>query len=210
MNVKNYFMGLALAVFASSCQSPPADSPTVEAIYGDSRGESVWIFTKEESGPNGESVQSEQLSITRYVVRQVASTSGSCAFFADDMMALGVPAKNEQYQQLECGSSSFKILKCFDEGCQSSLIGGEWRTGLAPEFRLVPFQFIYNRCLGVTTISFTSFSGDADYIGTSLDLRGGIGLLADADGKSCQGNAINWGLRPEVQQPLNRRMPSAG
>jgi len=190
MNVKDRF-AIALLLILCSCGPVPINRSGKDIIYVDGRGESAWVFTKNSNDGDGASIRSDYISIDRYILRYIEYDDVRCAIFSDDHMAFGVPKEIQEGSVFKCKETTFKVERCFNEDCQSSLINGEWRTGISPDYRKIPFQFIYNQCFGVTSISLTGFFEDKEYVGAGLELRGKFGVLADIEGGGCDGNPIS-------------------
>ncbi len=189
MNVKGR-LAIALLLILCSCGPVPINESGKDIIYVDGRGETSWVFTKNSSDNFGDSLRSDYISIDRYIFRYLENDDVRCVIFSDDRMAFGVPKEIQEGIVFKCKETSFRVERCFNENCRSSVISGEWQTGISPDYRKIPFQFIYNQCLGVTSISLTGFFEDKEYIGTGLELRGKFGVLADFEGGGCDGNPI--------------------
>ena len=194
MNAKIAIFILILSIFAIACTPISADADRASKVttYIDGRGENGMLFVNGEIPADADSFTSDHGSVNWISIRRQSSKNGvNCIFMDGDVMTFGVPIEVQKGQKFECGASDFEVLECFDQGCTSSIIGGFWRTGLKPDFGKVPLQFIYNECLGITSISFANYSVEPEGIGTSLELRNGLGLLANPNARICQNNPIS-------------------
>jgi hypothetical protein len=187
MNAKSILLISASALCAGYCGQAPAAPGASEATYMNARADSVWSFVIGEIPAGQESFWSDYRSVAWFSIRHEARNGVNCIFTDNDAMSFGVPEVVQEGYRFACGTSTFEVLECYSQvNCVSSLIRGEWRTGTEPEFRNVPVRYIYNKCLGILSISLFDALNEPESFGSALELRNGSGLLANPQHEDCQ------------------------
>ena len=160
-----------------------AQSPT---IYTSSDGTGAWhiVGNRFWSGlPSALPFQPQRdaqptITYTRLGNVACASLDGVSNFGAPDMLRQGA--------RFQCGTARFEVVDCdMPEDCHYALIQAIWRTGVEPNFSEVPVNYFYNRCRGVQSITFSPDRPLRVGFGTTLELRQGLGLLAQPDAPVC-------------------------
>ena len=104
----------------------------------------------------------------------------------DGVMTFGAPNSMRKGLQFRCGATRLRVTDCTpSEDCTDALIEAIWRTGVEPNYSEVPVNYFYNRCRGIQSITFSLDRPVKVNFGSTLELRQGLGLLAQPDAPIC-------------------------
>lgn len=107
----------------------------------------------------------------------------------DGVMTFGAPNVVQKGLTFRCGATRFEVTECkHSQDCIDAQIEAFWRTGVAPNHSEVPVSYLYNRCRGIQSITFSLERPLKADFGSTLELRGGLGLLAQPDAPDCAGD----------------------
>jgi len=119
-------------------------------------------------------------TVTRFRANEAACIS------LDGVMTFGAPNVVRKGLRFQCGATRFEVTECDpSEDCVDARIEAIWRTGVAPNYSEVPVNFFYNRCRGVQSITFSLDRPIKADFGSTLELRQGLGLLAQPNTQAC-------------------------
>lgn len=190
---------LSVFSFLSGCGSPtqsptkpPAPSPDAisaqpATVYTTGDGTQAWHIRGNRfwSGRPGELHTTPLSGAPASVI--YSQTSGAACISLDGVMTFGAPDMLRKGAGFRCGAARFEVVDCdFPENCVNARIAAIWRTGVAPEYHDLPVNYFYNRCRGVQSITFSLDRPLRVGFGETLELRKGLGLLAQPDTPACR------------------------
>lgn len=187
-------MGALLLGCGLPAQSSSSPDPVVAkqaTIYATSDGTDALHFSGDRiwTGSPGEllvaPLSEAQPTITYSRVAGVACVS------LDGVSTFGAPDVLRKGARFRCGTARFEVVDCdFPDDCRNALIEAIWRTGVAPDYRELPVNYFYNRCRGVQSITFSLDRPVRVGFGETLELRQGLGLLAQPDTPACRRDPV--------------------
>lgn len=182
---------LSLFALLSACgapaQSPPAISLQPATVYTSSDGYGAWYILSNRfwSGAQGE-LDAVRLSEAPASVSHWRANNTACVSL-DEATIFGAPDILRKGARFRCGTARFEVADCdFPEDCRNALILAFWRTGIAPDYHELPVNYFYNRCRGVQSITFSLDRPLRVVFGSTLELRQGLGLLAQPETPACR------------------------
>jgi hypothetical protein len=174
----------------SQTQSPP-QSPVARAqpatVYAAADGSFAWHVQNNRfwSGSPSE-LSGAPLSEAPASVIYSRTSGGTCVNL-DGIMILGAPDTAAKGVRFQCGATRFQVVDCSPlEECYDTWIEAIWRTGVAPNYQEIPVNYFYNRCRGIQSITFSLERPLKVGLGATLELRQGIGLLAQPKLLDCK------------------------
>lgn len=186
-----------LVVVATACgPSPPSPQQSSASsstraqratIYATGDGTAAWHIDGDQfwSGAPGE-ITVAPLSEAPASVRYWRTPEAQCLTL-DEVVNFGVPHVLRDGARFQCEGARFEVLECdWPEACLNARIEAFWRTGVAPEYGALPVIYLYNVCRGVQTITYSLDRPPRSDIGETLELRQGLGLLAQPDSQACR------------------------
>ncbi len=172
--------------------SQSSTSPSVIAvdqfptIYSASRGSEFWRIYGDQFWVGNIAELREGASNNTTTTINYFQENGITCVNLDTVSIFGVPDTLRVGMQFQCGTAQFEVTNCnSSDDCGSALIEGMWRTGSPPSYRDLPVSYYYDRCRGIQSITFSLDPELLNPIGSSLELRQGLGLLATSDSAEC-------------------------
>jgi hypothetical protein len=190
----------AILAFLSGCEAreqssapSPAAAPAQPAtVYAESDGQGAWHILGDRTwnGRPGEllvaPLSEAPASITHWRTADVACLS------LDGVRNFGAPDRLRKGARFRCGAARFEVVDCdFPEDCRNALIEALWRTGVAPDYGELPVNYFYNRCRGVQSITLSLDRPLRVGFGETLELRQGLGLLAQPNSPTCRRDPVS-------------------
>ena len=194
-------LALSVVAFACGCgsagpsQSRPSESSrNTEStprttVYATGDGTAAWHIQGRHFW-NGSPVELRVAPLGEAPATVNLSREGAAACVSlDGVMAFGAPDQLQEGVRFRCGAARFEVAQCdVTEQCRNARIEAIWRTGSAPDYRELPISYFYNRCRGVQSITFSLERPLAVGFGSTLELRQGLGLLAQPHVPLCTGD----------------------
>jgi hypothetical protein len=166
----------ATPAVASQLPTVYLSSDGMDGIYV--RGNRVW------KGTAGELAVAPLNEAGAAVVYSRAPDAACVGF--DEVQLFGVPDRLRKGVRFRCGTAQFEVIDCDNpENCDNALILAFWRTGVAPGYNQLPVNYYYNRCRGIQSITFSLDRPVRVGFGEALELREGLGLLAQPNSPAC-------------------------
>lgn len=197
MIIRNSFLTIVISVTLLGCEthtifpfrSPKhTPSPTqLVSIYASADASSAWYIQGRSywSGAPHE-LRVAPLTEARATIAYSRTANASCVDL-DGVSTFGAPDDLRKGTKFECGAARFEVADCdFPEACRNARIEAIWRTGAAPNYHELPVNYFYNVCRGVQAITFSQNDQLRVQFGSTLELRQGLGLLAQPEGQGCK------------------------
>jgi len=170
-----------------SAQAPTAIPERPATIYTVSDGSEAWHIQGNRwwNGRPG-ILRTEPLSRALATITISRTADAECVSL-DGVSDFGAPRRLRQGVRFRCGATRFEVVDCdLPEDCRNARIEAIWRTGIAPEFHELAVNYFYNRCRGVQSITLSQDRPLRVGFGSTLELRQGLGLLAQPDTPACR------------------------
>lgn len=183
--------GLLAQPDSPACTSDPSSAlynaaAQPASIYTESDGQHAW-HVRDNRFWSGDPRQLGSRPLSQSLASVTYSRAENAVCVDLSGMIFGAPDRLSIGTQFRCGTARFEIVDCEDpEACFYVRIEGLWQTGIAPNYRSVPVTYWYNRCRGVESITFSPARPLRVSFGETLELRQGLGLLAQPNSPTCR------------------------
>jgi hypothetical protein len=159
--------------------APPAVPEPLVTIYAPADGGEAWHF----QGNRWRRALSDQSPLSEAPLRYSRSAGGACVDL-DGVGPFGAPDVLRVGARFQCGTARFEVVACeFTDTCR---IEATWRMGVAPDGGELRVNYFYKRCGGIQAITFDLDRALRVGFGGTLELRQGLGLLAQPDAPGCR------------------------